>query len=165
MQNIYIKVMTICRVCLLKNCLSTSDYTVVQVTCDKIKKMYYFYAFVLLNDNECTSLFYSFNYTNHNIACLYSQIKQVECFLKKNYISYGKKMFHLSAWSPLLSFIDLSGVKLVRLFPLLAARARERGATAAFVWRNALPSIQAGLSAHSYSQEIKTDKRNNKRSV
>lgn len=38
---------------------------------------------------------------------------------------------------------------LVGLLPLLTARARERGATAAFVWRDALPSIQAGLSAHS----------------
>lgn len=58
---------------------------------------------------------------------------------------------------------DLCRVTLVGLFPLLAARARERGAAAAFIWRNTFPSIQAGLSTHSYSRETKTDKRNKER--
>lgn len=54
-------------------------------------------------------------------------------------------------WAPLTC--DPSWVTLVRLFPLLTARARIRGTTAAFVGRDALPSIQAGLGAHSYTQE------------
>lgn len=44
-------------------------------------------------------------------------------------------------------------VTLVGLFPLRAARPGERRATAAFVRRNALPSVQAGLSAHSYNTQ------------
>lgn len=50
---------------------------------------------------------------------------------------------------------DPSRVTLMGLFPLLAARAREWGAAAAFVGRNTLSSIQAGLSAHSYKNRQK----------
>lgn len=54
---------------------------------------------------------------------------------------------------------DPSRVTLVRVFPVFAARAGERGATAAFVRRNTLPSIEAGLTAHSYSQMIDETKK------
>lgn len=38
-------------------------------------------------------------------------------------------------------------------FPLLAARTGERRPTAAFVGRNALPSVQTGLTADGWSRD------------
>ncbi len=103
------------------------------------------------------------------IACLNSHMRTLNrfnAFLKNNYrddknakttnVSTKKDLFLLHQrkvpyWASLT--FDPSRVTLVGLLPLLTVRARERGATAAFVGRNTLSSIQAGLSAHSYSQD------------
>lgn len=81
------------------------------------------------------------------------KIKNYKCFSLKT-LNYPHQ--HKAPYWASLTF-DPGRVTLVGLLPLLAARARKRGATAAFIGRNTLPSIQAGLSAHSYSR----DKRHN----